>query len=66
FSAYACMDIGRDNDKPVSLTYKSPFAFTGTINKVTFDLEPTPKSAAEKGELEMERHQTRAVTGAIG
>jgi hypothetical protein len=44
FSAYACMDIGRDNEKPVSWTYKSPFPFTGTIKTVTFDLEPKAQS----------------------
>jgi arylsulfatase len=40
FSSYAGMDIGRDNGDPVSPTYaaKSPFAFTGKIDKVVFDL----------------------------
>src|SRR5262249_13758487 len=42
FSSYAGMDIGRDNGEAVSPTYKdkSPFAFTGKLNKVTFDLTP--------------------------
>jgi arylsulfatase len=42
FTAYAGMDIGRDNGEAVSPTYrsKSPFAFTGTIGKVVFDLSP--------------------------
>jgi arylsulfatase len=42
FSSYAGMDIGRDNGDPVSPSYasKSPFAFTGTIGKVVFDLVP--------------------------
>ena len=67
FSAYACMDIGCDNHKPVSLTYKSPFRFTGTINKVTFDLEvPQPKTEAEKGELTMAAHQTKTLAGVNG
>lgn len=66
FSAYACMDIGRDNRKPVSHTYKSPFAFTGTINTVTFDLELTPKSSVEKGEIEKAQHQTRVALGMNG
>jgi len=57
FSAYACMDIGRDNNKPVSRTYTSPFAFTGKINTITFDLEPTPKSAVERGEIEKVHQQ---------
>ncbi len=42
FTTYAGMDIGRDNGEPVSLSYekKSPFAFTGTIEKVEFRLAP--------------------------
>ena len=66
FSAYACMDIGRDNEKPVSWTYKSPFPFTGTVKSVKFDLEPTPKSTAEKGEIEQAKHQTRVLEGIHG
>jgi hypothetical protein len=66
FSAYACMDIGRDNRKPVSHTYKSPFVFTGTIHSVVFDLEPKPKSRAEKQEIQMARTQTRATVGVNG
>jgi hypothetical protein len=36
------MDIGKDNGEPVSLSYaaKSPFAFTGKIAQVVFDLAP--------------------------
>ena len=39
FSSYSGMDIGKDNGEPVSPSYraKSPFAFTGTIEKVVFD-----------------------------
>jgi hypothetical protein len=42
FTTYAGMDIGKDNGEPVSPTYKtkSPFAFTGKIGKVVFDLAP--------------------------
>jgi arylsulfatase len=42
FSAYAGMDIGRDNGGVVDREYaaKAPFAFTGTIKKVVFDLKP--------------------------
>lgn len=42
FSTYAGMDIGKDNGDPVSPSYaaKSPFAFTGKIGKVVFDLAP--------------------------
>jgi arylsulfatase len=40
FSAYAGMDIGRDNGAAVSPTYqdRSPFAFTGKIGQVVFEL----------------------------
>jgi arylsulfatase len=40
FTTYAGMDIGKDNGEPVSPTYeaKSPFAFTGKIGKVVFDV----------------------------
>jgi arylsulfatase A-like enzyme/uncharacterized membrane protein len=42
FSTYAGMDIGRDNGLVVDLTYedKAPYAFTGVIKQVTFDLKP--------------------------
>ena len=33
------MDIGKDVGSPVDFTYKLPFAFTGTIDKVTVDLK---------------------------
>ncbi len=47
FSGYAGMDIGRDNGGVVDLSYEdqAPFAFTGTVNKVTFDI--TPHASAE-------------------
>jgi arylsulfatase len=42
FTAYAGLDIGKDNGEPVAPTYraKSPFPFTGTIGRVVFDLAP--------------------------
>jgi arylsulfatase A-like enzyme len=42
FTSYAGIDIGKDNGDPVSPTYKdkSPFAFTGKIGKVVFELAP--------------------------
>ena len=42
FSAYAGMDVGRDNGGVVDLSYedKKPFAFTGTVKKVVFDVKP--------------------------
>ena len=46
FSGYAGMDIGRDNGGVVDLGYENrkPFAFTGTIKKVTFDVNPHPST----------------------
>jgi arylsulfatase len=66
FSGYACMDIGRDNRAPVSPTYKSPFVFTGTINTVTFDMEPAPKTPAEHSALHQDAHQSRVLSGVNG
>lgn len=42
FSGYSGMDIGRDNGLPVDRSYadRSPFAFTGTIRTVVFDINP--------------------------
>ena len=41
-SGYAGMDIGRDNGGVVDVAYEDqkPFAFTGTIKKVVFDVKP--------------------------
>jgi hypothetical protein len=42
FSEYAGMDIGRDNGLVVDPLYKglAPYALTGTVWKVVFDLKP--------------------------
>jgi arylsulfatase len=42
FSSYSGMDIGRDNGLVVDLEYedKAPYAFTGTVKQVVFDLHP--------------------------
>ncbi len=42
FSSYAGMDISRDNGLVVDRAYedKAPYAFTGTVKKVVFDLKP--------------------------
>ncbi|MGO8905714.1 MAG: sulfatase-like hydrolase/transferase [Solirubrobacteraceae bacterium] len=57
FSGYAGMDIGRDNGGVVDLGYESrkPFAFTGTIKKVSFDVNPHP-SGDEAHELDRAVH----------
>lgn len=48
FTAYAGMDIGRDNGEVVDLAYqdKAPFAFNGTIKKVVFDIRHPQDTAA--------------------
>jgi arylsulfatase len=57
FSSYAGMDIGRDSGEVVSLTYKAkaPFAFTGKIGKVVFDLAPLEQRAVERRRILQER-----------
>jgi arylsulfatase A-like enzyme/uncharacterized membrane protein len=47
FSTYAGMDIGRDNGLVADRSYedKAPYAFSGTVKKVVFDLKPTHAEA---------------------
>jgi arylsulfatase len=33
------LDIGMDAGSPVDFTYQPPFAFTGNIDKVVYDLK---------------------------
>ncbi|WP_165251909.1 arylsulfatase [Paludisphaera soli] len=42
FTTYAGMDVGKDNGEPVSPTYAadSPFAFTGKIGRIDFEIMP--------------------------
>jgi arylsulfatase len=42
FTSYAGMDIGRDNGLVVDRDYEhqAPYAFTGTVKQVEFDLQP--------------------------
>jgi arylsulfatase len=60
FSGYAGMDIGRDNGGVVDLGYESrkPFAFTGTIKRVVFDVNP--HLGDEAHELHTAVHQGHA------
>jgi hypothetical protein len=46
FSSYSGMDIGRDNGLVVDAAYKeqAPYAFTGTVHTVVFDLTPVSHS----------------------
>ena len=60
FSGYAGMDIGRDSGAVVDRSYaaKAPFAFTGTIHKVVFDIKPHLEQ--EEAELHEATQQTHA------
>lgn len=45
---YETFDVGLDTRTPVDFTYQLPFRFTGTIDKLTFNLGPIHLSEAEK------------------
>jgi arylsulfatase A-like enzyme len=47
FSLGEGVDIGRDVGSPIDFTYKMPFEFTGTIDKVTIELKPQPARSAK-------------------
>jgi len=49
FTSYAGMDVGRDNGLVVDREYedKAPYAFTGTVKQVVFDLAPVHQEAEE-------------------
>jgi arylsulfatase A-like enzyme len=61
FSAYAGMDIGRDNGLVADRSYerRKPFAFTGTIKKVVFEIDPHP-SPEQTNELHKAAHHGHA------
>ncbi|WP_448810482.1 arylsulfatase [Agromyces bauzanensis] len=50
FTSYAGMDIGRDNGLVVDAAYKhlAPYAFTGEVRTVVFDLTPAPASVEQQ------------------
>jgi hypothetical protein len=62
FTTYAGMDMGRDNGGVVDLAYedRAPYAFTGTVKKVTFDLMPQ----AHEEEKALHGHQAAQSVGA--
>lgn len=59
FSSYSGMDIGRDNGLVVDAAYKdrAPYAFTGDVRTVVFDLTPAPHS------VEQQLHHAAGATG---
>ncbi len=67
FSGYAGMDIGRDNGGVVDLEYedRKPFAFTGTVKKVVFDIKPH-LSDQDELDLHAEAHRGHAAHSLSG
>ncbi len=67
FTGYAGMDIGRDNGGVVDMSYESekPFAFTGTVKKVVFDLKPH-LSDEDELRLHAEAHRGQSAHGLAG
>jgi arylsulfatase A-like enzyme len=61
FSGYAGLDVGRDNGLVVDRSYadKAPFAFTGTVKKVVFDVAP---HLDDKDEQALHEHAQQAAT----
>jgi arylsulfatase len=57
FTTYAGMDVGRDNGEVVDLAYedRAPYAFTGTVKRVVFDLKP----AHPEAEAALHHHETQ-------
>ena len=49
FTSYAGMDISRDNGLVVDRDYedRAPYAFTGTVKEVVFDLKPVHRRSRE-------------------
>jgi arylsulfatase len=62
FTTYAGMDMGRDNGGVVDDAYedRAPYAFTGTLRKVVFDLKPMTLEA------EQALHQATQTAGVAG
>jgi hypothetical protein len=50
FTTYAGMDIHRDNGGVVDLAYeyKAPYAFSGAVQRVVFDLRPGTQNDAKQ------------------
>jgi arylsulfatase len=62
FTSYSGMDISRDNGLVVDRAYedKAPYAFTGTVKQVVFDLKP----AHQEAELALHEHAQMQAVGA--
>jgi arylsulfatase len=64
FSGYAGMDVGRDGGLPVDRSYadRSPFAFTGHIHEVAFNLRPHLHATDEEA-IQQARHAAAVAHG---
>jgi arylsulfatase len=62
FSGYSGMDICRDNGLVVDRAYaaKAPYAFTGAVRKVVFDLKPAARHEDDKALHEAAVHGATA------
>jgi len=62
YTTYAGMDMGRDNGGVVDLAYedRAPYAFTGTLKRVVFDLTPH----AHEDEKALHEHATHQAVAA--
>jgi arylsulfatase len=70
FTSYAGMDVGRDNGLVVDREYedKAPYAFTGTVKEVVFDLQPAEAAARHAEHEDLHRHaqHQHVAAGAAG
>jgi len=59
FTSYAGMDVSRDNGLVADRDYedKAPYAFTGTVKNVVFDLQPIEAAAKHGHHEELHRHE---------
>jgi arylsulfatase len=66
FSGYSGVDVGRDNGLVVDRSYagEAPFAFTGTVKKVVFDVAPHPDGQDEDA-LHAHAHQAHAARASM-
>ena len=66
FTSYSGMDIGRDNGLVADLAYedKAPYAFTGTVKEVVFDLKP--HAHADEHELHQHAAHHAVAAGVAG
>lgn len=57
-------DVGRSTGTPASEDYQSPFAFTGTIDRVVVDLTPGPDAASGEARSAEDEAKAKRATAA--